>query len=653
MPDNSLRLPPLLTYEHGGALLLVESPFISWRLTMKSAYRFIALVTILGCCCPTLAPAKEVTVDSSAVLKTLDKNHPRLMLKDKDLERLKRLYAKDKVLQKCLKDVLEDADACAKKPMLTYRKIGPRLLHVSRECLHRIYALGLAYRWTGEQKYAEKAVENLLTVCIFKDWNPSHFLDTAEMSHAVGLGYDWLYSYLDVKTRKKIKAGLIKNGLEPGLRAYEKAWWSKSEFNWNQVCNGGLITGALAIAESDPQYAEQIITAAVKSLPLAIKSYGPDGAWGEGPGYWSYATHYTAYGLTALQTALGTDFGLLKIKGLAEAGNFPIYTSGPTGRYLTIADCGEKSFRRPMPCMFWLARAYKNSLYAESEHAEIAKRDARAQHVVWYVPSPRKMPAAKDLDRYFRGPVEIAVFRSAWDDPQALFVGVKAGYNQVNHGHLDLGNFELDALGIRWARDLGSENYNLPGYWDGRRGGRRWSYYRLNSKSHNVPLLDGEDQDPLATSKFIKFESKKSSAFVLVDLTSAYKKFAKKATRGVAMVESRRAVLVQDEFKIEKPCELVWAMTTDAKINIKEKDTAVLTLAGKKLIARLLSPSAAGFAIESAQQKAPQKTNKGVRRLIVRLPNANGNVRVAILLSPVWKDKEIVTKVPIKPLTQW
>ncbi len=157
---------------------------------MANVCRFVALGVILSCCHTNLAPAEEVTTASSGILKTLDKNHPRLMLKDKDLKRLKELYAKDEVLQKCLRDVLKDADDCAEKRMLTYRKIGPRLLHISRECLHRIYALGLAYRWTGEQKYAEKAVENLLTVCAFKDWNPSHFLDTAEMSHAVGLGYD-------------------------------------------------------------------------------------------------------------------------------------------------------------------------------------------------------------------------------------------------------------------------------------------------------------------------------------------------------------------------------------------------------------------------------------------------------------------------------
>ena len=619
---------------------------------MTNILRLITLTTVLVCRHCTLAPAQNVAVEPSTILSTLDRSHPRLILRNKELESLKERHVKDEILQKYLKDVLEQADACTKKPMLTYRKIGPRLLHVSRECLSRIYALCLAYRWTGEEKYAAKAVDNLLTVCAFKDWNPSHFLDTAEMSHAVGLGYDWLYAYLDAGTRDKIRAGLIKNGMEPGLTAYKKSWWHKSEYNWNQVCNGGLIIGSLAIAESDPQYAEQIIPSAVKSLPRAIKSYGPDGAWGEGPGYWGYATQYTAYGLCALQTALGKDFGLLEIEGLAEAGNFPIYTTGPTGMLLNLADSGEKARSRPMPCMFWLARTFDNPFFAQSEHAVVAKHGAGPRHVVWYVPPADKASESKELDRYFRGPVEVAVFRSAWNDPDALFVGVKAGYNQVNHGHLDLGNFELDALGVRWVRDLGSDNYNLPGYWDSKRGGKRWSYYRLNSKSHSVPLLNGENQDPMATSKFIEFESQKSFAHALVDLTSAYQEFATKVTRGVKM-SGRKAVIIQDEFEIEEPCEIVWAMTTDAEITFDKEWIARLTLDGKELIVRLLSPYRTPFAVESAEQKAPQKANKGVKRLLLRLPEAKDSVRVAVLLSPVWPDGQYVSSVGLRPLAEW
>jgi hypothetical protein len=157
----------------------------------------------------------------------------------------------------------------------------------------------------------------------------------------------------------------------------------------------------------------------------------------------------------------------------------------------------------------------------------------------------------------------------------------------------------------------------------------------------------------MATSKFIKFESKKSSAFVLVDLTSAYENFAKKVTRGLAMTDGREAVLVQDEFEIEKPCELVWAMTTDAKISLEKEWIARLTIDGKELVAQVLSPYHAPFTVESAEQKAPEKTNKGVKRLTLRLDDAKDNVRVAILLSPVWKDGRYTSSVELRPLAEW
>ncbi|OHB67026.1 MAG: hypothetical protein A2Y77_12740 [Planctomycetes bacterium RBG_13_62_9] len=576
------------------------------------------------------------------------------MLKNRDLGFLKASYEEDAAMQKCWQDVQKDADAYLRRPPLVYRKIGPRLLQVSRDCLGRIYALALAYRWTGDEKYAAKAKENLLQVCAFSDWNPSHFLDVAEMSHAVGIGYDWLYGYLDEQTRATVRTALIEKGLKPGLEIYAKGgWWVKSEYNWNQVCNGGMIVGSLAIAETDPSYAERIVPAAVKSLPLALKSYGPDGAWGEGPGYWSYATHYTAYALTALDTALGNTFGLLEIDGLSKAGSFPVYTAGPTGLYLNFADVGERSSRRPMPCMFWLARTFHNPLYAYSEHEQFAKRPSSAAHLVWYTARPRPTAARKQLDCYFRGPVEVVTMRSAWDDPNALFVGVKAGYNQVNHGHLDLGNFELDALGVRWARDLGSDNYNLPDYWNSGRGGTRWTYYRLNSASHSIPLIGGQGQDPLAKSSFTKTEINGARPVAVGDLTEAYKDFVRSAARGVAMIEGRHAVLIQDDLDMKAPSDVVWAMTTDAEIDIKGPAVAVLKLRGKELVARLLSPQNAAFTTESAEQKAPQERNPGVRRLLVRLPQVGGVVRVAVLLAPVWADAKAIESAEIKPLMNW
>jgi Domain of unknown function (DUF4962)/Heparinase II/III-like protein len=616
-------------------------------------YRSLLAAILLTIALPGV---NAVEIDPETFLSSLDKRHPRLLLKDDALAELKSNLDSDEVLQAYYKNVIKNANAYITKATLVYKLRGPRLLHVSRDCMNRVYTLALAYRLTGEATYADKAVENMLTVCAFKDWHTYHYLDTAEMTNAVGLGYDWLYHYMDKATREQVKAGLIKHGMQAGVEAYKGKgdWWVRVKHNWNQVCNGGLMVGALAIAESDPKWAKIIVPAALKSLPRALHSYEPDGAWGEGPGYWGYATMYTVIGLAALETALGTDYGLSDGGGLAVTSDFPIAMTGPTGYTLNFADCGGRGKRRAKPCMFWLANRFNNSIWSDYEHEtlKMSKNHASAFHLIYYRPPSQGAAKYQELDRHFRGEVEVAVMRSAWGDKNALFAGIKAGYNQVNHGHLDLGNFELDALGVRWARDLGSDDYNLPGYWNRKQGGSRWQYYRLNSYSHSVPLLDNLQQHANGKAKVVKFHSEDNSAFTIVDISSAYKERATKAVRGLALVANRKAVLVQDEFVLKQPCEVAWAMTTDAAINIKQDNIAILTLKGRKMTARILEPKGAAFSIESTQEKPPEKKNKGVRRLMVRIPNQKGKVTTAILLSPQWESGE-VSEWDIKPLAQW
>ncbi len=596
----------------------------------------VMLAAIAWC---DVTPPNEETV-----LASLIQEHPRLMLHQADLAALMSRSQNDQVLQGYIAHLIQDADTALAKPALEHKLIGPRLLSVSRDCLDRVYALGLAHRWTGDEKYARSAESNLLTVSAFPDWNPSHFLDTAEMSHAVGVGYDWLFDWLSEQSKNTIRTALIEKGLKPGIEVYKKGgWWTISEFNWNQVCNGGLLAGSLAIAETDSEYAKFIVPHAVKSLPKALHAYDPDGAWMEGPGYWHYATRYTAYGLCALQTALGTDFGLSDMPGLRATGHFPWYTTGPTGLFLNYADSGERSAHKPMPCMFWLARQYNDTAISDAEHALLRQGQATPEHIVWYVPPSGAAAKPLELDRWFKSPVDIVVMRSAWNDPNALFVGVKAGYNQVNHGHLDLGNFELDALGIRWARDLGSDDYNLPGYFDRKKGGKRWDYYRNISESHSVPLIDGKGQDEAAKASVIDFDSADNGARVSIDLTDAYKDRANNVIRDVALTNGRRAAVVRDRFELSSRSDIVWAMTTDAEIAVQPDGVAELSLEGKKLIARVIEPKGAVFEVESAERQAPEKPNKGVQRLLVRAKDVTGAVTITVLLAPVWPDGAVET----------
>ena len=599
--------------------------------------------------CEKMEPTvPEPEIKLTGILTALQKEHPRLLLTDARLQELKTLSNTDARLKKYAADVVAQADKDIFKSPIQHVLIGPRLLDKSRECLSRVYNLAFAYRWTDNPKYLAAAVANMKNVCAFADWNPSHFLDVAEMTHAVAIGYDWLYNKMDQATRNEIRTGLIKLGLNEGKKAYvSNSWWIKVDHNWNQVCNSGLTIGALAVAETDPDIALNIVPKAIEYLPFALKNYGPDGVWGEGPGYWGYATDYTAYGIAALQTALGNDFGLTKLPGMNLTGYFPIYSAGPTGYMLNYADAGEKSkLGAPHPD-FWLAGVYNNNHFSDFVIDQLETRTANVYDIIWYR-SYANSAAKRDLDRFFDGSVALYFSRSSWTDANALWIGLKAGYNKVNHAHLDLGNFELDALGVRWARDLGSDDYNLPDYF----GKLRYTYYRLQSISHNVPLLNGQNQREDATSKFIKHGEGIAEPFAVLDFTEAYKDFASSAQRGMKVVDNRKSILIQDEFVLAKPAEVAWGMTTDATIQIINPKQAELTLNGQKMTAKILSPANAVFSVESASQSAPQKLNTGVSRLLAKIPSTTGNVTVSVLLAPQWPGS-ITNTTSILPLSEW
>jgi len=593
--------------------------------------------------------------DPESPLAGLRAGHPRLFLTGDRLAELRARAGEDPVLAGYVARVLERAEVLRGAPPLQRTLRGPRLLHVSRAALDRVRTLAFAWRWTGREDFAQAARQVLLDVCAFSDWNPSHFLDVAEMSHAVGLGYDWLHDWLDPASRNRIREGLLRHGLAEGRRAYaRRTWWTRSAFNWNQVCNGGLLAGALAVADEEPGLAAGIVRQAVASLPAALASYEPDGAWMEGPGYWRYATSYTATALAALETALGHDFDLGERPGLAATGWFPIFGTGPSGMVLNFADSGSRARRGGAACLFWLAGRYGEPALAADEHALLGAGRGRpdVRHIAWYQSPSEATTTPRPLDRLFRGRVPVTFLRSSWTDPEALWVGVKGGYNQVNHGHLDLGSFEFEALGVRWARDLGSDDYNLPGYWDGREGGRRWRYYRLNSHSHSVPLLDDRDQAVAGMARVLRFREGGARPGVVLELDSAYAPLAAAVRRGVALVGGRRALLVQDEFRLPEPRRLTWVMTTDASIETAGAE-AVLRLEGRSLRARLLAPAGAVFTVGSAERPPPERRNAGVRQLLVEIPEAAGEVRVAVLLAPEWPEGGAVAAVELVPLAGW
>ncbi len=264
--------------------------------------------------------------------------------------------------------------------------------------------------------------------------------------------------------------------MEKGLRAeldhYERRFrWVPRVNDWNQVCNSGLVAGPLAIADEEPDLARKIILGSRKSIENSMASYAPDGGWNEGPVYWRHGTdHFVRY-IAALESALGTGLGCRRAQGFSETSLFRIHTTGPLGAPFNFADANERLWQAPH--MYWLAQAFRRPEHAAHERDWFLDRP-EIFDLIWSGAGERGESAAElARDKLFRG-VEVACFRSAWNDRNALYVGFKgAGSANNGHSHLDAGSFVLDWQGQRWALDRGMERYQVPGYF----GPQRWKYF--------------------------------------------------------------------------------------------------------------------------------------------------------------------------------
>lgn len=564
--------------------------------------------------------------------------HPRLFLtRDRENE-LKESMKRDPFLSRQIDMIRQKANKLIQQPVTTRQLPGGKsMLGSSRRGLERITTFAFMYRMHGRQDYADAAIKEMLAVCRFTDWNPAHYLDTAEMATGVAFGYDWLFEVLSKEQKEEIREALIRNVLQTALPLYEnKSGWTTRRNNWNEVCNSGVIVAALALAETDAPLVKRVVAFAVENLAKGLEVYRPDGVYPEGPEYWGFGASYSVLAIASLSGVFRTNFGLLKTEGLDRCGDYYMGMSAPSFRCFNYADGTEQDVAAPL--MFALARCYDRPDYAVwyRNYLEKMVRFNYGRFAVfnalWYTPTGTDSDFAKtNLARKYRGIQELVAMRTSWNAPNAAYVGFKAGDNAASHGQLDVGTFVYEVDGIRWAVDLGKDNYNLPGYF----GKLRWNYFRMNNRSHNTLVVGDRLQNEKARCLITVFEEGGTDriARAATDMTQAYQGQASSVVRTVELKKDRSLVV---EDVLQGVSESVrWGMMTAATIETNGK-TAMLTQKGKRLRAELLSGQSKRFEIISAKPPTERENqNQGFSILAAVAEPENGSVRLRVILSPV------------------
>ncbi|NGM65821.1 heparinase II/III family protein [Sphingobacterium sp. SGR-19] len=520
-------------------------------------------------------------------------NHPRLLFLEGEEKALASAVKVDRYKQRVHHEILAECEEILHTVPVERIKVGMRMLPTSREAMLRIFYLSYSWRMTGDSRYVERAKDELHAISSFTDWNPSHFLDVAEMTIAAAIGYDWLYKELSPEERTRIKDAILKKGLEPSFDSRYN-WWLKATHNWNQVCNAGMLLGALAIYEDDVALAEKIIERGKESIQLPMKDYEPDGAYPEGYMYWGYGTTFNVLFINAMERAFGQAYDLSSTPSFLETASFMQNMTGVTGDSFNFSDSDLGGVLQPS--MFWFAQKTNNPslLWVEREHMVKLSANVREDNrilpltLIWSQDSDlQSIDPPKNRMWAGKGKTPVALMRSSWTDSSAIYVGFKGGSPSTNHGHMDVGSFVMESDGIRWAIDFGREDYRLLesqniNIWNFDQNSERWGVFKYSNLAHNTLTVNGELQNVKGYAPLIDFFETDDSTTATMDLSSLYPQLTT-LKRNVTIANGEKVTIKDLYGSRSDESTIRWSMLTDATVSLSDAKTAVLTKDGKQL----------------------------------------------------------------------
>ena len=483
---------------------------------------------------------------------------------------------------------------------------GKRILEVSQRALTQIFTCAYAWRFTGEEKFLRRAEADMLSVCRFESWNARrHFLDTGEMCAAVALGYDWLYPALSEDTKAMALEAIRRLAFSPALEGVWNLDFYHSDGNWNQVCNGGLVLGALAVYERCPEEARTIIEKAIEANPLPMGQYAPDGNYPEGLTYWAYGSCYEMMMLSAIESCLGTDFGLSALPGFLDSGRYVLFSYGPSGMIYNYSDNTAAAF--PQYALWYLAwKKHEPSLLCRELQmmddglyttTYLANRSTQRFLPLLTLFAAALNPEKGDVpeEKMFvgHGKVPVMMIHTDMAHPERdRFVGFKGGQPLLSHSHMDNGSFVFDSHGVRWALDMERPAYvdlERPikamggSLWNMGQSSLRWQAPEYNNFNHNTLTVNGKLHNAKGRADFTSQFNSPGRMGGTLDLSPSFAGEASSVFRTVSLVDGE-VLEIRDSVTAltDRDAQVRWTMATDASAS-EAPDGFILSKAGRRL----------------------------------------------------------------------
>lgn len=554
----------------------------------------------------------------------------------------------------------------------------------------------------------------------------------SSLGQALAVGYDWLYFAMTQPQRDAVAAMITNQLLDvyaEGLQAaFASGYWFEAQDNFNAAINGAALISALAVADVAGADAPLNHTAAFaadayslsllalqRALALALDPVDGSGyIQAESPTYYTFGLSNLLPAVDALVTATGSDQGLAVPPG--PGARFLLDHVGPSGLFHNWGDttacsgvaagCDLLALQDHWALMTFARQALAAGASGAPAYAFVARQWAAAipANGSWYTPNhPSYLGTRMLMDWQTAGDAadlaalplgmahdgaRIAFLRSSWSAPGASWLGIKGGDNHLiqlgkatTHTHADAGSFVAELRGVRWAADLGSDAYSLPGYF----ALSKWrASVRTSTLGHNtltfadagqdecsVVPLDAADACVAPLAGFALTSRSAGDGWAAVDLGAVYTTSGVAAAmRGIALRTaaggnvSADVILLRDEFALRAAAaarNVTWRLHTFANVTITGAASATLSAtlpSGAQLAVGLAgdATSCPGLRIAAsplATAAPPHESNAGITVVSLSAPDARACAGLQALLGvpPGGDGRALFAEVA--PLAQW
>ena len=462
----------------------------------------------------------------------------------------------------------------------------------------------------GKGRFMDQIINGVFYNCERTSWVLSAHLtaqksgrtlpETAEQVIDLGSGETgaflaWTYYFfhkefdkVNPEISKRLRTEIYNKIIVP-YRENDRFWWLAFHprpdgivNNWNPWTNFNALQ-CIVLLESDPVQTTKDIYRSMLSVDKFINYVNEDGACEEGPSYWGHAAGKLYDYLQLLSMVSNGKINLFGQKMIKDMGEYISRSYVGNDWVVNFADASAK-FSSNAPLIYRYGKAIESTEMVQFASLLNQKKDNRIGSGTDIFRILESLSNDKELRRTTAAHTtpDVTIYPGTqfyyFKNKTGFFMAAKGGYNAESHNHNDAGTFSLWYKNTPVFIDAGVGTYTRQTF-----GPERYSIWTMRSKYHNLPTINGVEQNFGKEFKATDLKVNATKKQVSMNIATAYPAEAKAQNWTRSYQLNEKALVINDRFTLknsEKANEIHFMLHSKPEI---QKNKIVVEVNGAKM----------------------------------------------------------------------